>query len=75
MSADAARLPFAVIKDVLASSGQEEEKKEKIILATVKGDIHDIGKNIVKVLLENYGFDVIDLGKGCAAGGNRRKSS
>lgn len=63
MSADAAKIAFAVIKDVLASSGQEEEKKEKLILATVKGDIHDIGKNIVKVLLENYGFDVIDLGK------------
>ena len=63
MSADAAKIAFAVIKDVLASSGPEEEKKEKIILATVKGDIHDIGKNIVKVLLENYGFDVIDLGK------------
>ena len=63
MSADAAKIAFAVIKDVLASSGQEEEKKEKIILATVNGDIHDIGKNIVKVLLENYGFDVIDLGK------------
>ena len=63
MSAEAAKAAFAVIKDVLASSGQEEEKKEKIILATVKGDIHDIGKNIVKVLLENYGFDVIDLGK------------
>ena len=63
MSADAAKIAFAVIKDMLASSGQEEEKKEKIILATVKGDIHDIGKNIVKVLLENYGFDVIDLGK------------
>ena len=63
MSADAAKIAFAVIKDVLALSGQEEEKKEKIILATVKGDIHDIGKNIVKVLLENYGFDVIDLGK------------
>lgn len=39
------------------------QKKHKIILATVKGDIHDIGKNIVKVLLENYSFDVIDLGK------------
>ena len=42
---------------------EEEQKKEKIVLATVKGDIHDIGKNIVKVLLENYSFDVIDLGK------------
>ena len=40
-----------------------QEKKEKIVLATVKGDIHDIGKNIVKVLLENYSFEVVDLGK------------
>ncbi|MGN0404197.1 MAG: homocysteine S-methyltransferase family protein, partial [Bariatricus sp.] len=63
MSADAAKIAFAVIKDVLAESGATEEKKEKIILATVKGDIHDIGKNIVKVLLENYGFEVLDLGK------------
>ncbi len=63
MSADAAKIAFAVIKDVLAESGAGEEKKEKIILATVKGDIHDIGKNIVKVLLENYGFEVLDLGK------------
>ena len=44
-------------------AADEEEEKEKIILATVKGDIHDIGKNIVKVLLENYSFDVLDLGK------------
>lgn len=66
MSADAAKIAFAVIKEVLADSGQEEETKEKIILATVKGDIHDIGKNIVKVLLENYGFDVLDLGKDVA---------
>ena len=43
--------------------GTVQEKKGKIILATVKGDIHDIGKNIVKVLLENYSYDVIDLGK------------
>jgi 5-methyltetrahydrofolate--homocysteine methyltransferase len=43
--------------------GQYSSKKGKIILATVEGDIHDIGKNIVKVLLENYGFDIIDLGK------------
>ena len=42
------------------------EKKNRILLATVKGDIHDIGKNIVKVLLENYGFDVLDLGKDVA---------
>jgi 5-methyltetrahydrofolate--homocysteine methyltransferase len=44
-------------------AGQEQEIKGRIILATVKGDIHDIGKNIVKVMLENYGYDVIDLGK------------
>ena len=54
---------FAVLKEKMDSSGEVQEKKGKIILATVKGDIHDIGKNIVKVLLENYSFDVIDLGK------------
>ena len=63
MSAEAAKAAFEVIKEQLAKSGREEEKKGKIILATVKGDIHDIGKNIVKVLLENYGYDVIELGK------------
>ena len=66
MSADAAKLAFAVLKDELAKSGEAAQKKEKVILATVKGDIHDIGKNIVKVLLENYSFDVIDLGKDVA---------
>lgn len=44
-------------------SGKKEENGDKIVIATVHGDIHDIGKNIVKVLLSNYGFDVIDLGK------------
>jgi 5-methyltetrahydrofolate--homocysteine methyltransferase len=63
MSADAAKSAFGVIKDFLSASGMAGEKKGTIILATVKGDIHDIGKNIVKVLLENYSFDVIDLGK------------
>ncbi len=63
MSADAAKNAFTILKEHMALEGQEQEKKEKIILATVKGDIHDIGKNIVKVLLENYGYDVIDLGK------------
>ena len=63
MSADAAKIAFAVLKDVLAQNGGDVQKKDKVILATVKGDIHDIGKNIVKVLLENYSFDVIDLGK------------
>ncbi len=65
MSADAAKAAFDEIKQVIAQSGTQETggKKNKIVIATVKGDIHDIGKNIVKVLLENYGFDVIDLGK------------
>lgn len=66
MSADAAKIAFAVLKDEMEKSGKKREKKEKVILATVKGDIHDIGKNIVKVLLENYGFTVIDLGKDVA---------
>lgn len=66
MSADAAKIAFAVLKDKLAENGADEQKKDKVILATVKGDIHDIGKNIVKVLLENYSFDVIDLGKDVA---------
>lgn len=63
MSAEAAKAAFDVIKDKMAVSGESQEKKGKIILATVKGDIHDIGKNIVKVLLENYSYDVIDMGK------------
>lgn len=63
MSADAAKIAFAVLKDSLAQKGGQVKNKNKVILATVKGDIHDIGKNIVKVLLENYSFDVIDLGK------------
>ncbi len=63
MSADAAKEAFDRIKTELKSRGVEEEKKGRILLATVKGDIHDIGKNIVKVLLENYGFEVLDLGK------------
>ena len=66
MSADAAKAAFEVLKAKIASEESGTEKKEKIILATVKGDIHDIGKNIVKVLLENYSFDVIDLGKDVA---------
>ncbi|MCU6748144.1 homocysteine S-methyltransferase family protein [Faecalicatena acetigenes] len=63
MSAEAAKSAFAVVKEKIAEKGGAGEKKEKIVLATVKGDIHDIGKNIVKVLLENYSFEVIDLGK------------
>ena len=61
MSADAAKAAFAVIKDRMKDSGSSS--KGTILLATVKGDIHDIGKNIVKVLLENYGYTVMDLGK------------
>ena len=56
MSADAAKEAFAVLKETMDRSGVVQDKKGKIILATVKGDIHDIGKNIVKVLLENYGI-------------------
>lgn len=63
MSAEAAKEAFGNIKLHLEKEGKEEEKKYSIVLATVKGDIHDIGKNIVKVLLENYGFDIIDLGR------------
>ncbi len=63
MSAEAAKSAFSQVKDVLSNSSDFTQKGEKIIVATVKGDIHDIGKNIVKILLENYGYDVIDLGK------------
>ena len=63
MSAEAAKAAFAVVKESMEASGEVQEKKGKVILATVKGDIHDIGKNIVKVLLENYSFDVMDLGR------------
>lgn len=63
MSADAAGRAFDVIKQKIAENGENSVKKGTIVVATVKGDIHDIGKNIVKVILENYGFDVIDLGK------------
>ena len=66
MSAEAAKKAFEVLKSRMSLDSQDAVKKEKIILATVKGDIHDIGKNIVKVLLENYSFDVIDLGKDVA---------
>ena len=66
MSAEAAKKAFEVLKTHMGSAGENVVKKEKIILATVKGDIHDIGKNIVKVLLENYSFDVLDLGKDVA---------
>ena len=66
MAAEAASSAFEVIRDVLAKSGTKTELKGPIVIATVKGDIHDIGKNIVRALLENYGFKVIDLGRDVA---------
>ena len=62
-AADAAAAAFTVIRKRMDEKGTAAENKGRIIVATVKGDIHDIGKNIVKALLENYGFDIIDLGK------------
>ena len=62
-SANTAQECFDVIKKHLSKTGNESVSKGKIILATVKGDIHDIGKNIVKVLLDNYGYTVVDLGR------------
>ncbi len=63
MSAEAAKEAFEIIKENMGSDEASAVRKEKVVIATVKGDIHDIGKNIVKVLLENYSFEVIDLGK------------
>lgn len=63
LTAGSAQACFDIIKEKLADSGEKAVSKGKVVLATVKGDIHDIGKNIVKVLLESYGFTVIDLGK------------
>lgn len=66
MSAEAAKAAFEQIRLQLLKTGEKTEKKCKIVLATVQGDIHDIGKNIVGTLLENYGFEVIDLGRDVA---------
>jgi len=66
MSAEAAGRAFEEIKAALSSEGSAPRQKGMIVLATVKGDIHDIGKNIVKLLLENYGFRVEDLGRDAA---------
>ena len=63
LAADVAKECFEEIKTFMANKGAASESKGKIVIATVKGDIHDIGKNIVKVILENYGFDVLDLGR------------
>ncbi len=62
-AATASQCAFEEIRRAVNSSGMESISKGKIILATVKGDVHDIGKNIVKVVLENYGYQVFDLGK------------
>ena len=62
-AASAAQSAFEEIKTAIAKKGGTSESKGRIVIATVKGDVHDIGKNIVKVILENYGFEVIDLGR------------
>ncbi|MDS1002421.1 homocysteine S-methyltransferase family protein [Clostridium sporogenes] len=62
-SAETVKKAFIAIKEKLREDNSPKINKGKILMATVKGDIHDIGKNIVKVILENYGFDIIDLGK------------
>ena len=63
MSAEAAKAAFAEVKAKIQTSGNKATNGRRLVIATVKGDIHDIGKNIVKLLLENYGYEVIDLGK------------
>lgn len=62
-SAETVKVAFELIKETLKKDDEVAISRGTIVLATVKGDIHDIGKNIVKILLENYGFDIIDLGK------------
>ena len=62
-AAQAAQSVFAVIQEKLAASGGESVRKGKVIIATVMGDIHDIGKNIVKTVMSNYGYQMIDLGR------------
>ena len=65
-AATAAQAAFESIKAKIAASGQAQGSKGKIVIATVKGDVHDIDKNIVRVILENYGYDVLDLGRDVA---------
>lgn len=62
-SAEAAKLAFAVISEQFGTKGDDEPSKGHMIIATVKGDVHDIGKNIVKVVVQSHGFSVTDLGK------------
>lgn len=66
MSAEASQAAFEKVKAIMASSSEGTVSKGTFVIATVKGDIHDIGKNIVKLILENYGFHVVDLGKDVA---------
>lgn len=66
MCASAAQAGFDAVKEVILASGNAQEPIGKIVIATVQGDIHDIGKNIVKVILENYGYECLDLGKDVA---------
>ncbi|MCR5565892.1 MAG: homocysteine S-methyltransferase family protein [Clostridiales bacterium] len=66
MSAEAAEAAFREIKEKTAGQAEGQPSKGRVVIATVKGDIHDIGKNIVRLLLENYGFEVTDLGKDVA---------
>lgn len=63
MSAEASQCAFEKIKEAMAKNAGESVSRGKFVIATVHGDIHDIGKNIVKLILENYGFEVFDLGK------------
>ncbi|MGN0728637.1 homocysteine S-methyltransferase family protein [Treponema sp.] len=67
LSAETVSNSFAKIKETLSASGQKQEEKGTVAIATVFGDIHDIGKNIVRAMLENYGYNVIDLGKNVPA--------
>ena len=62
-AATAAQAGFDIVKTKLAESDKETVSLGQVVIATVKGDIHDIGKNIVKVIMENYGFQMIDLGR------------
>jgi len=63
LSADAAEAAFAVVREALSKGGGDRRSRGAVVLATVKGDIHDIGKNIVRTMLDSYGFRVIDLGR------------
>ena len=65
-SAETVKEAFTVLKEEMAKTGGEDISKGKIVMATVKGDVHDIGKNIVKTVLENYGYEIIDLGRNVA---------